>query len=254
MVMQMNIEKIDVSCLSKIEEAVPINMDKYLHDSDYWLSDFIHELGYDTQYTSLEVESINFLIDNDVEPSSTDINNAKIIHKALNISPEIACNGAFWTIMSHHYLQYLRYRYRLDQKTQDEQIAKIQKEFIFPVTLSKRNRRESVLPRLWTIADMTFDPVRTGNPYELTEVMLSNQDLANTILDRTLFMNKDVTHTFLNYYKSRSDAGNPLSRKEVRDLQVFLSAYSDIVVIESLSKKEIIDKILEFEKWYRNKK
>ncbi|UAL08373.1 MAG: hypothetical protein KRP56_03780 [Candidatus Methanogranum gryphiswaldense] len=249
----MNIEKLDISCLPKITEAVPINIKKYLFNDNYWLGDFIRELGYDSQLSSLEVDPIPFVMNPDKEPPSTDVENAKIIYKTLNLSPEVACNGAFWTIMSHHYLPYLRYRYKLDQKTEDEQISKIQKEFVFPVVLTKRNRRESVLPRLWTIADMTFDPTRTGNEFELTEVMLSNQDLANNILDRTLFMNKYVTHTFLDYYKSRSDSGNPLSRDEVRALQVFLYAYSDIVVIESLDSFEIKTKILEFEDWYKSK-
>jgi len=239
-----------MECLSKIQEAVPVNYERYMEpEGDYWLSDYIKGLGFEVSPSSIEITPFELKMDKN-EPADTDIDNAKILYRALNISSELASNGAFWTLLSHRYLHYMKYRAKLDEKTKDEAIAKITREFTFTETISKRNRRESIFPRLWWIAHMSFDAKRTGREFELTETMLSNQDLANNILDRTIFMNKVVTHTVLDYYKERITAGNPLSRKENRDLLTFLNAYGEIVVFESLSSKNIRLKIGEFESWY----
>lgn len=248
MVIEMNIERVDMACLPKIADAVKINVDKYLNSEGYWLEDYIRSLGYLTYPSSLEIRMPEFVMDGET-PSDNDLKNAIVLHKALDISPELSGNGAFWTILSHHCTDFLRYRLSL-KEDDDKLIDKITDNFVFGESMTKRERRKGILPRLWSIAELTFDPANTGNEYWLTEVALQDLDITYHLLDREIFMNKDVAKAFLErVYKRRKD-DNPMSRNECREMYKYLNALSNIVVLESMSREDLNNEMIKFEGWY----
>ena len=242
----MYVENVEVECLPKIRDAVGINLDNYLERDDYWLGGFLQELGFDSRKgvvvgdPLLEVDGASM--------AESDGNNAIRLHKALDLSPELAGNGLFWTVLSHHYAVYIRNRLNLDVKSPKLE-QKISDNFVFSETMSKRERREGILPRLWTIADLTFvDGAK--DPYHLTRVALSDLDLANQILDRSIFMNRLLVRAFLERYDARLKEDRPMSRKECRSIFKNLNALSQTIILESLSKAEYTEQILRFEEWY----
>ena len=103
------------------------------------------------------------------------------------------------------------------------------------------------------IAELTFDPSETDNGYGLTKCMLSDQDLAQSILDRTIFMNGVVVKSFLKNYRDRASSGNPMTRKETRSLMVYLDALSDVEVLESLDEYDLKEYMKRHEEWYEAK-
>lgn len=245
----MNIERVDMACLPKIADAVKINAEKYLNSEEYWLEDFIRGLGYLTYPSSLEIRMPEFVMEGE-KPSDNDLKNAILLHKALDITPELSGNGAFWTILSHHCADFIRYR--LSLKDDDKLISKISDNFVFKESLNKRERRKGVLPSLWSIADMTFDPANTGNEYWLTEVAFEDSDMVKQLLDRSIFMNKDVAKAFLERVYKRRKEGNPMLRKEWRGLMKYLHALSNVVVLESMTREDLNREMTKFETWYAN--
>lgn len=248
-----NIDRFDCECLDKLRSRTKINLPKYLERNDYWLPEEVKELGYEVINSNLNVDEIVFDMSNADNPSATDFANAIKLHKSLNISPEIAANGMFWTVLSHHYIPYLRYRYKLENQNTDTQVDRIENGFIFSEMLTKRERRKGILPRLWMIALLTFDPSETENGYGLTKCMLSEQDLAQSILDRTIFMNKTIVKSFLRNYRDRESSGDPMTRKEVRSLMTYLDALSDVTVLESLDEDDLKKQMKKHEEWYKTK-
>lgn len=248
-----NIDRFDCECLYKLKSKAGANLPKYIKNNDYWLPEEIKSLGYDVIGSHLDVDDIAFDMSDENNPSATDFENAIKIHKALNISPEIAANGVFWTVLSHHYIPYLRYRHGLKNMKAEDQIKKIQESFIFSEILTKRERRKGILPRLWMISELTFDPSETENGYSLTKCVLSNQDLVQNILDRTIFMNKTVVKTLLRYYRDRESSGSQMPRKEVRSLMVYLDALSDVTILESLNEDDLKNHMKKHEEWYKSR-
>ena len=246
MVIQMQIENVETECFFKIKSAVEINLDKYLERDDYWLGDFLQELGFELREGTTVGDPVLELDGTSV--SESDQNNAIRLHKALDLSPELAGNGLFWTILSHHYAAYIRKRLRLNAKTSNL-VKKVSENFVFEETMSKRERREGILPRLWSIADLTFVE-GASDPYHLTRVALSDLDLANQILDRIVFMDRRLVRVFLERYDARSKEGNPMSRVECRAIFKNLNALSQTIVLGSLSNAELREQILWFEEWY----
>lgn len=252
--MTITIDYFDRECLEKLKDRAKINLPKYETETSYWLTEEVENLGYEVRQSDKKVGEVLFDMSDRENPSSTDLKNAIRLHQALDIDPELASSDLFWTVLSHHYPEYIRYRYNWDSlKSEEDKIDKIQKGFVYCGPMSKRTRREGILPRLWSIAEMTFDPAYEGHNYDLTEVMLSDQDLAASMIDRTVFMNKTTVRSFLKYYKRRSDDGNPMGRNERRSAMVFLDQLSDNRVLESLDEDDIVSNLEKHESWYRTK-
>lgn len=248
----MNVEKIDVECLPKIENAVKVNLDKYLNSNDYWLGDFINELGYTTQYSNVDIDDPRFVMTgNDL--AKQDLENAKRIYMSWELAPELAGNGAFWTLVSHHFAEYVKYRCGINGESKDP-VKDIKDNFIFQNILDMRTRRKGLLPRLWTLADLTFDGNNTGDEFWITREALTDQDIVYNLVDRRIFNNKDVVKAFLEYHAKRREGGKPMSRGECRDLYKFFFALSQTVVLESFQREDFHKSIVDFEGWYSRKK
>lgn len=248
----MIIERINLETLEKINNAIPINYEKYMKEDKYWLTDFITELGYAPLPGGMEIKDFYLEIDEN-DPVSKDFTNAKILYENLKLSPELASNGAFWTILAHHFIKYIRIRGKYSEKSKEKAIDRLYKDVCFSDYLTKRERRESYLCRLWSIVDLTINNNDFDNPYELTELVFKEQDLVNTILDRSIYTNRNVTRAFLELYRDRMNNGEDISRKTIRDFQVYLNALSDICVIEALSLDDLREKFKEFIEWDERK-
>ena len=248
----MYIDRISLDALHKIDESIPLNYDKYMKRDDYWLINFLTENGYPPEPRGMDVKDFLLQIYSE-DPSSTDFYNAKLLYNTLDLEPELASNGAFWTIIAHHNMDYIRFRGRYASKTKEEAMNRLHKDVCFSDYLTKRERRESYICRLWSIADLTVDKSDLDNPYELLEVVFKDQDLVNTILDRDIFTNRQVTRAFLEIYRDQLNKGNKLDRKVIRDFQVYLQALSDVYVIEAMSLEDLREKFKEFIDWEKDK-
>lgn len=234
--------------LNRIYNDLEVNFDRYMNEDGYWLSDYLGDAGYPTR-NGMNLRGFELKYVEGEDPVQFDFENAKILHHNLDLSPELAANGAFWTVLAHHFVPYIRYRGKYAEKKKDEALKRLPKDFCFQEYLSRRNRRESWLIRLWAVADLTFINENVSDPYEYTRLLFKDQDLLNTILDRDIFSNRNVVRAFLEIYKDRKDSGNPLSRKEIRDFQVFLEALSAIVVIETFSLDDLRAEFRKFTEW-----
>lgn len=245
----LSIDNIDIESLERISSDLEINYEKYMNENGYWLSDYLEKAGYPPKKTDTNYRAFELIYDENKDPVQYDFENAKILHHSLNLSPELAANGAFWTVLAHHFIPYIRYRGKYKEKKKEDALKRLPKDFCFQEYLTRRNRRESWLIRLWAVADLTFIEENVADPYEYTRLLFKDQDLLNTILDRDIFSNKKVVRAFLEIYKDRKDAGKPLSRKEIRDFQVFLEALSAMVVIETFSLDDLRAEFRKFTEW-----
>lgn len=86
---------------------------------------------------------------------------------------------------------------------------------------------------------MTFDESNPANPYHLTELLTSNTDLCQNLIQHSYSMNKNVALGFLDaveqYVKEGNDFTEDIERKAIK----YLNRYGGVVVIDMLSRPEI---------------
>ena len=229
----------------------PDNLDMYLYE-DSWLNTFLQDMGYNPHDSRLALPAIKFITDNPDEPSATDFDNAVILYEALekDVAPFVAASGAFWNAMIHANLEYMRYRWPLEDPDR-EPLDILAERYLMNWVPSRRERERNGLSRLWWIVYLTVDD-DPGLPdrYALTREVMSLQDTMTNILDREQF-NPQLTRCFAKVLYKEHEAGRKLNRPEIRALMKHVFALDRVILLYSLTEEQIIEKLTDYLNWYR---
>ena len=229
------------------------NLDAYLYD-DSWLSSFLAEKGYRPEDSRLSLNAFKFDCSNPEEPSKTDYSNAIMLYETTSkdVAVFLASSGAFWTALVHANLDYMRYRWPLDGKT-EEMMKTLNSRYLMQWTPSRRERERNGLSRLWWIVHLTVSPDDDTLPdkYALTREIMSRQDIMTNILDREQF-NPMLTRCFAKLLMKEREAERPLIRKEVRAVMKHIFVLDRVIILYALSEDKIVSKLTEYLNWYRS--
>jgi len=103
-------------------------------------------------------------------------------------------------------------------------------------TPNRRRLLRNGISRLWWYAHLTYDEKRS-DPFELTRVLLTHQDKAQNLLERSLGSNKKILVAILEYLKL-----NPsLTRDEVRNKIKELNLVGGVKNLHLLDQDEILE-------------
>lgn len=174
-----------------------------------------------------------------------DIENAILLHKALSfLTPLQARDPRLWTRLAHvEHWAYMRKRWDVERYGDDQ--GKTER-FIISRYFVAQNQSRALLrngiARLWWYSRITFDPDRK-NPYELTEVLLSQLDITQQILERNLGRASQVTTGFLEFllrHRKELLGSGDGKRAQIRHLAKHLNLYGGTTLLDCLSRTDII--------------
>ncbi len=157
---------------------------------DPWLSDSSAGPGW-CRESGVSVSALPQL---DHAKPESDLENTRLVHGALRmLTPVQAMDERLWAYLAHvTYWRYMRERWGA---------ANIAGRYFF------KNRGISGLTlngisRLWWFGHLTYDTNR-ADPYEMTRVLLSNQDIQTGLLQRTIGRSATVRRALLSYLSER---------------------------------------------------
>lgn len=178
---------------------------------------------------------------------NNDIENSQIIYNELkSLNETQASDPRLWTYLTHMtFWKYMRKRWPVekfedeaeelldDLSTKNRQINFILTRY-FLLTPNRRRLLRNGISRLWWYAHLTYDKNRK-DPYELTKVLLSHQDIAQNLLERSLGSNKQVLSSILNFLKDNQS----LSREEIREMIKEINLVGGVKNLHILDENEL---------------
>ena len=173
---------------NKLYQNIDLNIDKYMQDNDWINSYFENDAIYYHISNAVNVddyELISLEKQNEQDKSREDLTNVEILYTALKkLSPLQASNKYMWTYLCHAIpknRQYIKNRW-----LQNIRENTIRERFFVKSESSLWN--DNALSRLWWYGYFTYEE-NNSNPFELTEILLTNQTLATDVIDTINRMN-----------------------------------------------------------------
>lgn len=224
------------NCLENIE---------YYKEGKNWVGNYLSPYFEDNQWfleSRISYQKADLILPsgNSREASKTDIENAKRIHSSLkNLTLTQAMDARIWTFLTHAvYQEYMNARWI----TSSNNVTKGTLERYFANT--NREIIRNGIARLWWYGYLTYDESRK-DPYELTDVLLSKQDIAQGLLERNLGNNKkwliNVLETIKEYQEIYPDLTN---KKNMQSLSKYFDFRGGVAVLDCIDKsgtKNLID-------------
>lgn len=171
--------------LAQLRHDLPRNQARY-NAEDPWLSESV--LG--PKWCREANINVGMLPRLEGTKPADDLQNTRLIHSALKtLTPVQAMDERLWVLLAHTtYWKYMHARWGSDS---------VASRFFF------KNRGISGLTlhgiaRLWWFGQVTYDATRT-DPYELTQALLSVQDVQTGLLQRNLGRSRRVRSAALTF-------------------------------------------------------
>ncbi|WP_426355481.1 DUF6339 family protein [Exiguobacterium sp. R-39] len=162
-----------------------------------------------------------------------DAENSKRIYESLkSLTPAQATDPRIWTYLTHT----VYYEYMKDRWLNKEEIASGTLMRFFAT-----NNRELIrngIARLWWYGYLTYDESRE-QPYELTDFLLSNQNIAQGLLERNIGNNKDWLNTILScFLKYKDDYPEIIKSDNIKKINKYINYFGGVSILDLLSTTE----------------
>jgi hypothetical protein len=157
-----------------------------------------------------------------------DIDNIKIIHGALkDFSARILVDEKIWTYLTHKtFYDYMVSRW--------DPMKTVIKDRYFLSGSSTRSLSRNGISRLWFLGHLSYEE-DLDNPYEITEMMMSKQDImAETVERPSTGMNKIFFKSIIKLIFK-----NNLSREDYRNLMIRCNRVSGISRFDTYDQEEM---------------
>lgn len=172
------------------------NLSRYSSDN-LWVENE-GQTGGRIRESGIEIESLPHLT-MPAQGDLADAENARLIHDALRLlTPLQAMDERLWAYLTHvHYSAYMHLRWECGSP------GALVDRYLFSGTGFGSLVRNGIA-RLWWFGHVTFDGKRS-DPYELTDVLLCNQDVQQALLQRSFGKSRPVLHAVLEHVREHKD-------------------------------------------------
>jgi hypothetical protein len=142
-----------------------------------------------------------------------DLENAQIVYEDLKALDTVqATDERLWAWLAHvQYWEYMTQRWGLEDRQREKPVQFIHDRY-FLRTHGIGSLVRHGIARLWWFGYLTHDPKR-NDPYELTKILLSSQDIQTGLLQRGLGKNRDIRTAALQYFAQRADQIETLAKR-----------------------------------------
>lgn len=224
-----------------LKKDLNLNKEKYYSDEP-WLNDYFAQAGIDEFYktSSITVPNIQLVCSgNDTESKSKeDTNNVKTFYNEYKdkITPLQASDPLLWSALCH-----IKFKdYILKRWTKTDDSVSIEKRF-FATEGRASLTYYNAISRLWWSGYLTYDDEHaTTNPWYLTEILFSAQQIQKDLFDQPFSMNKTVVKGLLKALKCiQEETGNSATPVFRKCCDSFLNHYGAVSIIDTLTAEEI---------------
>ena len=216
------------------------NIENYYKDEP-WLTEYFSASGIDEFYrtSSVVVPSITPVYTGDDTESKNrdDLINIKMLFSDYKdkITPLQAADPLLWSALCHiTFKSYVLQRWKKDDGT-----VRIDQRF-FATEGRASLLYYNAISRLWWSGYLTYDEENPSNPWHLTEVLLSAQQIQKDLFDQPFSMNRTVVKGLLMALKEmqneRGNACTPIFRECCNS---YLNHYGAVSILDTLSSEEI---------------
>ncbi|MCU5310516.1 DUF6339 family protein [Bacillus cereus] len=247
----MNLNYMKEDAIAHLRENILNNLKSYQNDQE-WVGTYLTDIaGMETWYleSRISFKKVELVLKNRKggEISKTDAENAKLLHASLkNLTPAQAVDARIWTYLTHIvYPEYMKARW-LNNKNE---ISKGTIARYFAST--NREVIRNGIARLWWYGYLTYDKERE-DPYELTYFLLSNQNIAQALLERNLGNNKKWLINILDVLrKLKEEYPLIMHSNNIKLLAKYINISGGITVLDCLDK-DATEKFVR--EWIKNNK
>jgi len=223
-----------------LKKALDINKEKYYSDEE-WLSSFFAEQGIEDycKESSIIVPDVDFSYsgDDDNSKNNDDFENIVKIYTSYKerISPGVASDPLMWSALCHiDYKDYVLKRWKKGDGT-----VRLDQRF-FATEGRASLLYYNAIARLWWSGYLTYDDTNEVDPWHLTKVLLSAQQIQKDLFDQPYSKNKNIVKGLLmalsRIQKEKGNACTPLFRK---CCDSYINHYGAVTILDFLEPKEI---------------
>jgi hypothetical protein len=228
----MNLMYFNSSALDKLKSDISVNIEKYKRDES-WINDYFQDGKFELR-SKIVTEKI------ELKPPETsrnlfDAENAVIIHKALNLTISQAIDERLWSYLTHvTFWEYMRKRWDISKLENPKGV--ILERYFLSGGGDKRFTRNGIA-RLWWAAEITKDTNRS-DPYELTKILFTTQDIAQNLLERSFSRNIKITKSILSVL-SKLDKDVYSNVERYRNLMKYFNSLGGVTLLDSLEEEDV---------------
>lgn len=239
----MNLVVFTQDAYKKLKSDVDVNREMYASEHFGWLDSYFLENGIPEycKTSSIFVPSIELVYsgDSDREKNMDDFTNTKILYSAYKdkISPIQASDPCLWTALSH--LWFNKY---INSRWSKNGIVNV-KERYFATTSKSSLTYYNAIARLWWVGHLTYEPEKEStNPWELTQIAFSAQQVQKDLFDQGFCMNKVIVKGLLKALKRIQTERGDFATTVFRNCcDSFLNHYGAVTILDILEAEEVED-------------
>lgn len=218
------------SALSQLKTSVGENKKLYSKENN---EEFFSYLS-DPWWFESETEVENFELLEPGDGKNFDVENTKIVfEKMKNINVLQAADERLWAYLTH--VEFWNYMIKRWPEAGKGKAFILERYFL---SGKPRGFFRNGLARLWWYGFASYDS-EGEDPFSLTEVMVSDLDIAQNLTERSFSQNKDFTLGFLSALKYFKQEGEFVKRENVRELLKFFNRFGGVNSLDFYSKEEI---------------
>ena len=198
------------SSVEDLKRRLPENRDKYLAGEAATLLASVQKAESKVQVDEPPALAL---------PTADDLKdapNARAVYQWLHeLNPIQASDGRVWSYLTHGvYADYTFRRWPID-KSSDVPTRIRERYFVEGQGLASLVR--NAIARLWWFGYLTYDAETTGDLFELTDVLVSLQDIQVAFLERAIGRSRKILKTALKIWKERLKKGNISGKKSLEN-------------------------------------
>ena len=226
-----------------LKKDLNLNKNNY-YSEEPWLDEYFAAAGLDEFYktSSITVPNIELVYNgDDIEVKNRDdLNNIKsfYIEYKDKITPLQASDPLLWSALCHiTFKDYILKRW----KKADDTVS-IDKRF-FATEGRSSLLYYNAISRLWWSGYLTYDEERkNSNPWHLTEILFSAQQIQKDLFDQPFSMNRTIVKGLLSALKRiQEERGNACTTIFRKCCDSYLNHYGVVSILDTLSAKEVED-------------
>lgn len=238
----MNLVYFSRDAYKTLKKDVELNKEKYYSDAP-WLQEYFEEKGItDFVRTSTvkvgDISAFQYTGDDIEAKNRDDIQNIKTLYTQFRgkLTPTQASDPCLWTALCHiSYKDYVMKRWQKDDGT-----VRLNQRF-FATEGRASLLYYNAISRLWWSGYLTYEEEKAKtNPWELTEILFSAQQIQKDLFDQPFSMNRTVVRGLLRALKRiQEETGNAATPTFRKCCDSYINHYGAVTILDALSSDEI---------------
>lgn len=223
-----------------LKKDLNINSSNY-YQEDKWLESYFSKAGLDEfcKESSVSVPDVDLVYngDNDEIKNQDDLENVKRLYLAYKdiITPLQASDPLLWSALCHITFK----TYVLRRWKKDDGEVSLDKRF-FATEGRASLLYYNAISRLWWSGHLTYDANNITDPWALTKILFTAQQIQKDLFDTSFSMNKIIVRGLLSaLQKIQKEQGNSCTSVFRDCCSFYLNRYGAVTILDTLTSSEI---------------